>query len=131
MKPIRPLYVVILIIIFAAAGFYGGMIYQKHHFRTSPGSAGKQYASRSVAKKSGAHGVIPVHGQISATGNNTITVKLHNGSSKIIDLTGQTKVNTITKGSASDLKTGSDVTAVGITNSDGSITARNITIVGL
>ena len=107
------------------------MIYQKHHFRTSPGSAGKQYASRSVAKKSGAHGVIPVHGQISATGNNTITVKLHNGSSKIIDLTGQTKVNTITKGSASDLKTGSDVTAVGITNSDGSITARNITIVGL
>ena len=70
----------------------------------------------------------PVRGQIVSSGDNTITVKLSDGSSKIVDLTSQTKINKATTGSVSDLKTGTTVTAIGTTNSDGSVTAQDVTI---
>ena len=38
MKPIKPLYVIILLIVFAGAAFYGGMQYQKSQTRSSFGN---------------------------------------------------------------------------------------------
>jgi hypothetical protein len=140
MKPIKPIYVIILVIVFAAAGFYGGVIYQKNQrssFSFAGGGAGGQYAGRRFGGAGGAAGqggagggaaMMPVRGQIVAAGNNSITVKMQDGSSKIVNLTGQTQVNKTTSGSASDLKTGTTVTAIGAANSDGSVTAQNVMI---
>ena len=50
------------------------------------------------------------------------------GSSKIVNLTSQTTISKTTTGSATDLKSGETVTAIGTTNSDGSVTAQNVLV---
>lgn len=138
MKPIKPIYVLILIIVFAAAGFYGGVMYQKNQRPSFAGGAGGFAGRRfggaggpgGFAGGAGANGAArtPVRGKIVSTSNGSITVKLQNGSSKIVDLNGQTKINKTTSGTVSDLKTGTSVTAIGTTNSDGSVTADDVII---
>lgn len=137
MKPIKPIFVIILLVVVGAGAFYGGMIYQKNQrpsfgaggrggfYRNFNGGAGGQ---RGAGGTGGGQAMTPVRGQIVSTGNNTITVKLPNGSSKIVDLTGQTRINKATTGSVSDLKQGITVTAIGTANSDGSVTADDVTI---
>lgn len=130
-KSMKPIYVIILVVVFAAAGFYGGTVYQKSQAQNSAG-AGGQYGSRrfgaGAGGGAGASGMTPVSGKIVSTGSGSITVQLSDGSSKIIDLTGQTAINKSTKGSTSDLTTGTRVTALGTTNSDGSVTAQMVNI---
>ena len=89
MKPIKPLYVIILIIIFAGAGFYGGTLYQKNQTRASfarggfgaGGGAGGRFGGGQ-----GATGMMPVRGQVVSSSDNSVTVKLMDGSSKIVNL---------------------------------------------
>jgi len=137
MKAIKPVYVIILLIVFAAAGFYGGVVYQKNQrasFATGAGQfAGRRFGAGGgqggfAGGPGGASGMMPVRGQIVSSGNNTITVKLSDGSSKIVNLTSQTKVAKTDTGSVSDLKSGTTVTAIGTTNSDGSVTADNVMV---
>jgi len=134
MKPVKPLYVLIAVIVFAAAGFYGGMMYQKSQSRASFASgANGQFARRfgqggAGGFGGGANGMMPVRGQVVSSDNNSVTVKLTDGSSKIVNLTGSTTISKTTTGSSSDLKSGETVTAIGTTNSDGSITAQTVLI---
>jgi hypothetical protein len=139
MKAIKPVYVIILVIIFAAAGFFGGVTYQKSKAPSFAGGAGGRFGGRGFGgggqggfggggAAGGAQRMTPVNGQIVSSGNNTITVKLSDGSSKIVDLTSQTMINKSTKGSTSDLTSGQQVTAFGMTNSDGSITAQAVNV---
>lgn len=136
MKPIKPVYVIILLIVFAAVGFYGGVVYQKNQ-RTGFAVGAGQFGSRRFGAggaggfqggPGGPTGMMPVRGQIVSADNNTITVKLSDGSSKIVNLTTQTQVNKTEAGSASDLKSGITVTAIGTTNSDGSVTAQDVMV---
>ncbi|HVA96022.1 MAG TPA: hypothetical protein VND99_00040 [Candidatus Acidoferrales bacterium] len=137
MKPIKPLYVLILVIVVGAGAFYGGTLYQKTQLRAGfASSAGGQFyrsfngqgGQRTFGGPGGAQGMTPVRGQIISTGSDSVTVKLTDGSSKIVNLTSQTKINKATSGSVSDLKSGITVTAIGTTNSDGSVTALDVTI---
>jgi hypothetical protein len=141
MKPIKPIYVLIIVIIVAAGAFYGGVFYQKNQrpsFAGGAGSfAGRRFGSggaggfqggQGVAGANGAPAMMPVRGQIVSTGNDSITVKMQDGSSKIVNLTGQTKINKTTSGAVSDLKSGTTVTAIGTSNSDGSVTAQDVMI---
>jgi hypothetical protein len=57
-----------------------------------------------------------------------MTVKLNDGSSKIVLLTGTTSINKAATAATSDLTVGETVSAFGTTNSDGSITATNVQI---
>jgi len=128
----KPIYVVIIVIVVAAAAFYGGLTYEKgkvaSSFAGAGGGAGGRFGGRFGGGAGGASGMTPVSGQIVGSGNNTITVKLSDGSSKIVDLTSQTKINKTTQGTASDLTTGQQVTAFGSSNSDGSITAQAVSV---
>jgi hypothetical protein len=130
MKSMKPIYVIILVVVFAAAGFYGGTVYQKNQAAGSAAAGSGQYGSRrfGAGGGAGASGMTPVSGKIVATGDNSITIQLADGSSKIVDLTSQTTVNKTTKGATSDLTSGTKVTAIGSTNSDGSITAMVVSI---
>lgn len=129
MKPIKPIYVLIIIIIFAAGGFYGGVLYGKQSV-VQDANIVQGGRVRTRAFGGNAQGMRPVSGQIIAQDSKSITVKLMDGSSKIINFTDQTKINKAIAGSVSDLKSGERVTTFGSTNTDGSVTAQNISIGG-
>ena len=68
----------------------------------------------------------PVTGDIMESSDDSITVKLMDGSSKIILFSAKTDINKAQKAMASDLKVGEKVLVTGQENPDGSITAQNI-----
>jgi len=125
----------LVIIIIAAAAFYGGVQYQKS--QRTPLAGNGQFArfgqggnggGQRFGGRFGANGGGAVVGEIIAADDKSITVKLPDGSSKIVLVTSSSTINTAAKGSISDLKTGVRVAAFGMTNSDGSVTAQNIQI---
>jgi hypothetical protein len=69
-----------------------------------------------------------VAGDIIAKDATSITVKLSDGSTKIVLLAPSTTVNVAQAGTTNDLVTGKTVTVTGTTNSDGSVTATRIQI---
>lgn len=134
MKPIKPLYVIIVVIIVAAAGLYGGMQYQKSQTRAGfarfggGAGAGGRFGQGGPGGPGGANGMTPVRGQVVSQANGSVTIKLIDGSSKIVDITSKTSISKTTTGSVSDLKSGETVTAIGTTNSDGSVTAQTVLV---
>lgn len=121
---------IILITIFAllvggGVGFFGGSQYQKSQ-RPSFG----QFTARGASGTNGARvrGGNGAAGTILSVDNNSITVKLADGSSKIVLLTASTSFNKATAATAGDLAVGGTVAAFGTANSDGSITASNVQI---
>lgn len=126
---------VVLIIVAGVGGFFGGMYYQKSqtvsHFAQSGGGAGGAggYARRfGQGGTAGANGMNVVRGQVVNTDSNSITIKLPDGSSKIIVVGSSTSFMKSATGTLSDLKTGDSVMAFGTTNSDGSVTAQSVQI---
>lgn len=68
----------------------------------------------------------PVAGEITAVNKDTMTVKMNDGSSKIVVLSTKAAINRTTTASASDLVVGQTVVVFGQSNEDGSVTAQNI-----
>lgn len=118
--------------IVGAAAFYGGMQYQKSK---TPSFAGGQFGGAGGQgmmrqRQGNFQGMRPVNGDIISQDDKSITVKMQDGSSKIVILSAQTTINKASTGSKADLKTGERVVAFGTANADGSITAQNISIGG-
>ncbi len=113
----------IVAIVVGALAFYGGMQYQKSQRATFAGGQFRQfggaYGNRMMNNR-------PVAGEISSIDASTITVKMQDGSSKIVIFSDKTVINKSATGSASDLKTGEKVLVIGANNTDGSVTAQNI-----
>lgn len=111
-----------VLILGGGVGFYGGMKYQQSktptrqfgNFAGRNGSGGTNNAFR------------PVNGQILSAGDNSITVKIQDGSSKIIILTDKTQINKAAQGTVIDLQVGATVAVFGQFNSDGSVTAQSV-----
>ncbi len=123
---------VIALVVGAGGGFFAGMQYQQSK---APQITGGNFVGGSAAgsfRTGGARGsgggMRPVAGQITSTGNGTITIKLSDGSSKIVLISGSTTINKTNPGAVSDLTTGVTVAAFGTANSDGSVTATNVQI---
>jgi len=128
-KNMMVLLTVILIVVAAAGGFYAGLQYQK--------SQGAQFAGRSGANGQGFGGRFgganganfsPVRGQILSISDNSITVKQQDGTTKIVVVSSTTAFANTQKAEKTDLKTGDNVMVEGTTNSDGSVTASNVSI---
>lgn len=130
-------FVVILIIVAIAVGgigFFGGMKYQQsksgntRQFGFNNGAGGRGFGGSGTFGAAGNRGNRPVTGQILSTDDQSITVKLADGSTKIVLLTNSTQINQATKATKDDLKTGITVAAFGTTNTDGSVTAQAVQI---
>lgn len=119
-----------LMIITGIAGFVIGMKYKEskmpEFLRNTPANFNGRNAQ--FGQRGGNGGIRPVSGEIIDTGENNVTVKLDDNTSKIIILTDESSIKKTEDGTKDDLSEGSKVTVFGEENSDGSITAQNIQI---
>ncbi len=125
----------VALLVGGGAGFFGGVQYQKNQRQQTDQGGGNHQAMRGASGQPGQNGGrfggrggSGAAGDILSVDSNSITVKLSDGSSKIVVLTGSTAINKAASASASDLTVGERVAAFGTTNSDGSITATNVQI---
>lgn len=121
----------VIALVVGAAAFYGGMQYQMKKMPMMGGRPmGGQMGGRMGAPARTMTGMAPVSGEIISQDDTSITVKMPDGSSKIVLLSEQTSINKSSEGSKTDLQTGEQVTAFGTQNQDGSITAQSVSIGG-
>ena len=122
MKNKNIIIIIILLLVIGAGEFLAGMKYQQSKvtstFRQFTGARNGQTGQTNAAR--------PVAGQIIASDDKSITVKLGDGSSKIVILTDSTGYSKTDSAAKTDLKEGDTVAVFGTTNSDGSVTAQNV-----
>jgi len=115
-------------IVIAGVSFYGGMQYGKSSAQPTQGMgrlgnlpAGQQRTGQRSAFAGGG-----AAGEIVSMDNQSITLKLRDGSSKIVFFSSSTKIMKSTDGVRSDLTSGAQVIVGGTANPDGSVTAQSI-----
>ena len=127
----------LLILVIAGASFFGGMKYQE-----SKVIGNRQFGNGNTQNRAGAggQGIVrmggaggsanrmggQILGEIISADDKSITVKLADGSSKIILLSTTTSIIKSSEANKTDLTTGTKVGVFGQTNTDGSVTAQNI-----
>lgn len=115
-------------IIISGVSFFAGMKYQESK-RTSSFrqfSRGQEAGMGFGQSQGNRTGFRPVNGEIMNIDDKSMTVKLQDGSSKIIFFSDKTTINKAANATKNDLKTGEKVAVFGQENSDGSVTAQNI-----
>ncbi len=116
---------IVIVVLVGAGAFFGGMQYQKMQKVTFFGQAGMtQNGGRRFGGQSG--NARPIRGEIISADANTITVKMMDGSSKIIVVSVNTSITEATSAGKDALQTGKQVMIFGNQNADGSVTAQNI-----
>ena len=123
-------------ILTAGAGFYGGIMFQKSKTpKVSPNGLATRNFNRTgggqmpVPGSNGRMGgsmLRPVVGEILSKDDKSVTVKMQDGSSKIVMLSATTVINKAEKADASALIVGGTIRVFGTTNPDGSVTALDI-----
>lgn len=122
----------LLLIIVAGGAFFGGVKYQQSRQKNAltqfAGNRNFGSGQQRMFVNGGRNGsgFRPVVGEITSVDDKSVTVKLNDGSSKIVVLSDKTTFNKAEAGSRSDLKVGENINVFGTANSDGSITAQSI-----
>ena len=119
---------VILIVAALLGGFFGGMMYQKNQTSTLSAAGRGNFAGRFGQAGQSSAAFRPVRGQVLSMSANSLTVKMSDGSTKIVVLSTSTSFAQSAKATLTDIKTGDTVNVVGTANSDGSVTATDIQI---
>lgn len=147
MKKLVP--IIIAIIMVGSGAFYGGMKYAESN-RSGRGGLSQadfqnlqnlspeerqqrlQELGANIggfrARTGGQQGGGFANGEIIAKDDETVTIKLHDGGSKIVFFSESTKLTKTTEGSLSNLEIGKTVLVSGKPNPDGSFTAETIQI---
>ena len=122
---------IIVTILLVGGAYYMGIKHETAKLKSSfgRGAAGLTGARTGAggARFAGGTGGL-VTGSVIAKDDTSITIKDRTGSSKIVLYSPSTQVLESTAGSASDVAVGSQVSAQGTQNSDGSVTATSIQI---
>lgn len=134
---------VIACIVVGAASFYGGMKFANMRRNLAQSSFGQRLGIQQSGFNRGSRfnnnnangqggqfggGMRPVMGEIATLDDKSFTVKMPDGSSRIVILSENTSVNKATEAAKTDLKVGEQVNVIGSANNDGSLTAQNIQI---
>jgi hypothetical protein len=123
--------VIIVAIIVGLVGFYGGVKYQESktpEFARNIPENFEQMRGQMEHSLNNSSELATVRGEIISKDDSSITVKLSDDSSKIVIFSDSTVINKSEEGLIEDLSEGVHVMVMGQTNSDGSVTARNIQI---
>jgi plastocyanin len=121
---------IVVALIFGSGGFFAGTKYSQNQ----RGAAFRQANTTGAGGRFGAigagggtrNGFRPVSGSIISMDDKSITVKLADGSSKIVLLTDKTQIGKAQAATKSDLMQGTQVAVFGSENSDGSVTAQSV-----
>ncbi|MFA6253025.1 MAG: hypothetical protein WCV69_02040 [Patescibacteria group bacterium] len=116
-----------LVIFVAGLAFYGGMTYgvSKNSNLRGPGNFDRaNFSGQNMGNRQVDSGF--TNGEILSKDDQSITIKLRDGGSKIVLLSASTTVSKMTAGSLEDLSSGSNVMVTGTSNSDGSLSAKSI-----
>lgn len=129
MKQNQIIVIAVVVLLVGAGAFFVGIQYQKMQ-RNQFGQGrfnGQTAGSANSQFRSGQNGMgRPVNGEIISSEDKSITVKLPDGSSKIVFVNDQSKIMEATAATKESLTTGKNVMIFGTTNQDGSVTASNI-----
>lgn len=93
------------------------------------GSLARQFGGGQVSRNglaAGRQGFRPVTGEIIQSDATSATVKLADGSTKIVILTDKTTINKAEAATKDDLKIGQTIAVFGSENSDGTVTAQTV-----
>lgn len=112
-----------IVLVLMGVSFYAGTNFPSKKSFGNPALQGKQSGTnRQFNPNNGGM----VGGEIISKDDQSLSIKLRDGGSRIILFSTSTSVTKGTQGSIDDLTIGSQVTAVGTQNKDGSITAKTI-----
>ncbi|NTU66908.1 MAG: hypothetical protein HGB08_03220 [Candidatus Moranbacteria bacterium] len=134
----------IIVIVVGAGMFYGGTRYEKSKSpaaglmksgnfaqggaRGGQGQAQQQGQAQGAVRNGNRQGGGFLGGSILSKDDKSITIKLQDGSTKVIYFSDSTSVGKTDPGTASDLAAGQQVMVSGSESQDGSVTAQNIQI---
>ncbi|MCX6809361.1 MAG: DUF5666 domain-containing protein [Candidatus Berkelbacteria bacterium] len=128
---------VVVAVVFAAGGFFGGIQYQKSKTPSRqngfpsdfPGATGMRAGGATGQGRTGGAGRGGfTAGDVISKDDKSITVKNTDGSTKIVYFSDSTTVTKNETGSKDDVAVGKKVSVMGTANSDGSVAATNIQI---
>lgn len=125
--------ITMLVVLVGAIFFYGGFFYGKSVAKNIAGGASAQFARGN--RVGGANGAGRgmrngqfINGEILSKDNNSITVKMMDGSSKIVFFSASTTIARTIEGAATDLSVGERVMVGGTAGGDGAVVAQSIQI---
>ena len=125
---------ILLVFLVGTGGFFGGMQYQKTRrpamsdFQAMRGQLRSGELPQGVGTRLQQGQGRPVTGEIIGKDEESITVKLPDGSSRIIFVGEETKISESTSSAKDRLTEGMQVFVVGTENPDGSMTATSVQI---
>lgn len=132
MKKIIPIFVASILIVGGGA-FYGGMEYGESKTPFDNFSrqglqnlSEEQRQQFSQERTEGEIGTGFLSGEVIAKDEQSLTLKMPDGGSKIVFFSGSTEISKTTEGSAEDIEIGKQIMVTGQQNSDGSYTAKTI-----
>jgi len=123
---------VVAILLVGGGAFYGGMKYQQS--KSSSGNLTRQnFQNLSQGQRqqlSGGRGGGSgfLGGEVLNKDAQSLTIKMTDGSSKIVFFSASTTISRMAEGSVNDIETGKQIIVTGSQNSDGSYTATTIQI---
>lgn len=125
----KPLVVIALVVGVGALSFFGGVQYQKA--QVPSGFAGRTFSrtgsgqmQTGTSRRMGSGQ--PIMGEVMEIDDSSLTVKLPDGSSRIVLMSDKTILNKTASVEKSEIKKGEKVGVFGVTNTDGSIVAQSI-----
>lgn len=121
---------IVVSLLVGGLSFYGGMSYSAQQKSALPGPGNFDRANFNgqmpgANRQAGNNGTF-VNGEILSKDDQSITIKLRDGGSKIVVLSASTIVSKMADGSMEDVVVGSSVMVTGTSNSDGSLSAKSI-----
>lgn len=125
----KPVIVFVLVIGVGALSFFAGMQYQKAQLpsgftgRTFSRTGTGQMQTGTIRRTGSGQ---PIMGEVMEIDDLSFTVKLSDGSSRIVLMSNKTIFNKTASVEKSEIKKGEKVGVFGVTNTDGSVTAQSV-----
>ena len=115
---------VVIAVVAAGAGFFGGMKYGQSRAPAGGGQFNRQAGAQGARRFAGGNGL--VGGQVLSKDASSITLKLPTGGSSIVFYSPSTTIEKTASGSWNDVTVGSSVIIRGTQNPDGTYAAQSV-----